>query len=347
MNDIKFIIIPFFLIALISCKNSNKDQSNKKDSQPVKVEVLIASENDFPRTVEVNGTVLSEELVSLYPEMNGRVTFLNLPDGGFVEQGTVLVKINDAELQAQLEQQSVALGLAEKTEARLIQLLAVNGIDQATYDAALSEVNTRKANIKVLNAQIDKTVVKAPFSGKLGLRQVSVGAYVTTQTLLGSLQTDKIKIDFTVPEVYEDHVKIGNKVNVQTSSSETSYTATVSAVEPQINTTTRNIKVRAKLDSGTISPGAFVKVTLEEKVKGIVVPTNAIIPDALSNQVIVVKNGKGMFINVETGTRNSDLVEITKGLTAGDSIVVSGVLFVRPDAKVKVLKIRKIGESLK
>ncbi len=348
MTYIKFIIIPFFLIAIISCKNGNKEQSNKKDIPPVKVEVLIASESNFPSSVEVNGTVLSEEMVSLYPEISGRIIFLNLPDGGFVEQGTVLVKINDADLQAQLEQQKVALNLADKTEKRLKQLLSVNGIDQATYDAALNEVDTREANIKVLNAQIDKTVIKAPFSGKLGLRQVSIGAYVTTQTLLGSLQTDKIKIDFTVPETYKSLVNVGDVVSIQAATSEVKLEATISAIEPQINTSTRNIKIRAKLNKGNINPGAFVKVTLEKKIKGIVIPTNAVIPDALSNQVIVVKNGKGVFINVETGTRNADLVEITKGLTVGDSIIVSGVLFVRPNANVKVSKVKNVkSEKLK
>ncbi|OFX37578.1 MAG: hypothetical protein A2X08_03370 [Bacteroidetes bacterium GWA2_32_17] len=342
MKVIRYVIILFVIISLFSCKQ-NTDK--KKDKPPATVDVIIAEMVNFPTSIEVNGSVLSEEMIELFPEISGRITFLNLPDGGFVEQGTILVKINDADLQAQLEQQNVALDLAEKTEARLKQLLAVNGVDQAMYDAALSEVNTRKANIKVLNAQIDKTVVKASFSGKLGLRQVSLGAYVTTQTLLGSLQqTDKIKIDFTVPETYKSLVKVGDVVLIQTTESDVNLEATISAIEPQINTSTRNIKIRARLNRGNINPGAFVKVMLEKKDKDIVVPTNAIIPDALSNQVVVIKNGKGVFVNVETGTRNADFVEITKGLAVGDSIVVSGVLFVRPDAKVKISKVKNISE---
>ena len=342
MNYIKYLIISFLVIAIVSCKNVNKYRNEKKETPPVSVDVIIAGEENIPSNVEVNGTVLSDEMVSLYPETSGRITFLNMPDGDFVKEGTVLVKINDADLQAQLEQQKVALDLAEKTEARLKQLLAVNGVDQATYDAAFSEVNTRKANIKVLNAQIDKTVIKAPFSGELGLRQVSVGAYVTTQTLLGSLQQmDKIKIDFTIPETYKSIIKIGDTVSIQTTSSDEDIKATVSAIEPQINTSTRNIKVRAKVKSDDINPGAFVKVLLDKKVNGIVVPTNAIIPDALADQLVVVKNGKAVFVNVETGTRTADLVEIKSGIDPGDTIVVSGVLFVRPNAKVKITKVKK------
>ena len=342
MNYIKFIIIPFTLITFISCKNGNKNQSNKKETPPVKVDVLIASKNNFPSSVEVNGTVLSEDMVSLYPEISGRITFLNLPDGEFVKKGTVLVKINDADLQAQLEQQNVALNLAEKTEARLKQLLAVNGVDQATYDAALNEVNTRKANIKVLNAQIDKTVIKAPFSGTLGLRQVSIGAYVSPQTLLGSLsQTDKIKIDFSVPEAYDSIVHIGDEVIVRANSSDEKLKAIIHAVEPQINTSTRNVKVRAYLIKGTIFPGTFVKVSLIENKSAIAVPSNAVIPDALSNQLAVVKNGKAVFKNVETGSRNADMVEIKSGINPGDTVIVSGVLFVRPGSKVTVKNVKK------
>jgi membrane fusion protein, multidrug efflux system len=342
MNNVHIIIILLVLLGLFSCKQKTDD---KKDKPPEKVEVIIAEAVNFPTNIEVNGSTLSEEMIQLFPEISGRITFLNLPDGSFVEQGTVLVKINDADLQAQLEQQNVALDLAKKTEARLKQLLAINGVDQATYDVALSEVNTRNANIKVISAQIDKTVIKAPFSGKLGLRQVSVGAFVTPQTLLGSLQTDKIKIDFTVPDTYKSMVNVGDIVSIQTTSSIDTLEATISAIETQISTSTRNIKIRAKLNNGNINPGSFVKVLLHKLEKGIVVPTNAIIPDALSDQVVIIKNGKAIFKNVETGTRSADLVKLNSGIEAGDTIVVSGVLFVRPNAKVKISKVKKIGDG--
>ncbi len=340
MNYIKFIIIPFSLIAIISCKSGNKNNNAKKETPPVPVDVIIAKDENFSSNIEVNGTVLSEEMVDLHPEVNGRITYLSIPDGAMVTKGTVLAKINDADLQAELEQQKVQLKLAEKTEERLKKLLAVNGVDQATYDAALSQVDLYEANIKVLDAQIDKTVIKAPFSGRLGLRLVSEGAYVTPSTLIGTLQqTDKIKIDFVVPEVYESFVIVGQTVTVQTTS-EKYLTATINAIEPQINTTTRNIKVRAKLENGIISPGSFVKILFDKKGKGIVVPTNVIIPDAISNQVVVVKNGKAVFVNVETGVRTSDVVEITKGISPCDTVVVSGVLFVRPNGKVKIKKVK-------
>jgi membrane fusion protein, multidrug efflux system len=334
--------LPLMLAALLSCKSEAKDKTAAKEKPPVAVDVIIAGNTDFASDIEVNGTVLSEEMVELHPEVGGRLTYLNIPDGARVSAGTVLAKINDADLQAQLQQQKVQLDLAQKTEQRLNKLLAVNGIDQATYDAALSQVNLYDATINVLKAQIDKTVIRAPFAGRLGLRLVSEGAYVSPATILGTLQeTDKVKIDFSVPEAYVNLVKIGKTINIQTNASKEDFTATISAIEPQINTATRNIKVRARLNKGSISPGAFVKVLLNEKLKGIVVPTNAIIPDALSNQLVLVKDGKAVFQNVNTGIRNSDVVEITDGLKIGDTIVVSGVLYVRPNGNVKIKKVRK------
>ena len=340
MNIIKILILPLCLLLLMSCKNGSDKQ--KKETAPVPVDIIIAHEESFPSTIEVNGTVLSEDMVELRPEISGRLIYLNIPDGGSVSKGTVLAKINDAELQAQLKQLQVQLDLATKTEQRLKKLLAINGINQADYDDALSKVDLYEANISVLNTQIDKTIIKAPFSGKLGLRQVSTGAYVTPLTLIGTLQqTDKIKIDFSIPESYENIIGIGKNVTIKSNNSDKELTAVISAIEPQISITTRNLKVRARLQEGNLIPGAFVKVYLKEDSKGIVVPTSIIIPDAYSNKVVVIKKGKAAFVNVEVGTRTADFAEISSGIVTGDSVVVSGVLFVRPDAKVKIKGINK------
>jgi membrane fusion protein (multidrug efflux system) len=323
---------------MISC---NHKSEKPRERAPVIVDVIVAAKVHFPSSIEVNGETLSEEMIELHPEISGRLTYLNIPDGAEVEKGTVLAKINDADLQAQLEQQKVQLELASKTEQRLHELLKVNGINQADYDAALSQVNSINANIKVLNSQIDKTVVRAAFSGKLGLRMVSTGAYVTPQTLLGTLQeVNKIKIDFTVPEYYANLALVGNKVLIETNESDKKQMAVISAIEPQINVATRNLKVRARLSGSRINPGTFVKVLLNKDEEGIVVPSNALIPDASSNQVVLVKHKKAVFVNVETGMRNADVVEISGAINSGDTIIVSGVLFVRPNAMVKIRAVK-------
>ncbi len=344
MKSTRLIGTLLVLSLFTSCETKKSGQANA-EKPAVMVDVIVAGSEDVSSSLEVNGTVLSNEMVEFHPEISGRLTYLNMPDGGFVKEGTVLAKINDADLQAQMEQQKIQLELAVKTEKRLSNLLKVNGVNQADYDAALSQVNTFQANIKVLNAQLDKTVIRAPFAGELGLRVVSPGAYVTPQTILGTLQqTDKVKIDFTVPETYASDIQKGNKVRIQTNLTSEFMDAIITAIEPQINAVTRNVKVRALLTSGIIHPGSFVKVLLDQNRKGIVVPSNAIIPDALSNQVVVVKKQRAVFVNVETGIRNANMVELTSGVSPGDSIIISGMLFVRPNALTKVKKVRKLKE---
>jgi membrane fusion protein (multidrug efflux system) len=308
------------------------------------VDVVIAGTKELSNAVEANGSVLANESVDIHPEISGRLTLLNVPDGAKVTAGTVLARINDADLQAQLGKSKVQLDLAQKTEERLRKLLAVNGINQGDYDAALTSVNNIKADIDLLNAQIDKTVVRAPFSGVLGLRMVSPGAYVTPQTILATLQqVDKVKIDLTVPELYAGLIHKGSTITIVTNQNGQKRPATVIATEPEINASTRNLKARAVLSGNPVEPGTFVKILFDAggKTNNIVIPTNAIIPDADSKKVIVVKDGKGKIVPVETGLRSAGSVEITKGLSEGDTVVVTGVLFVRPNAPVKVREVKK------
>lgn len=327
------------LLAVVSCQSKGKEQA-VKEKPPVVVEVVVAGSKQVSSNVEVNGTVLSNERVELRPEISGRLTYLNIPDGAKVAKGTVLARVNDADLQAQLEQLHSQRELAVKTESRLSSLLKVNGVNQSDYDMALNQLQTIEANIKVLMAQIDKTVIRAPFSGELGLREVSPGAYVTPQTLIGTLQqTDKVKIDFTVPESYASIIKKGELVHVHSNASEEMLEATITAIEPQINAVSRNIKVRAFLNKGLIAPGAFVKVVLNQQRQSIMVPSNAIIPDALSSQLVVARDNKAVFTDVETGMRDESMVEIITGIKPGDSIIVSGMLFVRPNASIQIRKV--------
>lgn len=335
----KLIYVVSVFIALGSLLSCESKKDEKKEKPPVKVDVLIAKKVDFINQLEVNGNVLSENMVELHFESSGRITYLNLPDGAFVKKGSLLAKINDSELQAQLKQFEIQLSLAKKTEERLKKLLAINGVNQSDYDAALSQKNTIEANIEIVNAQLEKTQIIAPFSGTLGLRMVSMGAFVNPQTVIGNLlQTDKIKVDFSVPEVYLSKLKMGDTIFVKGSNSDKKFPALVSAIESQTNPDSRNTKARAYILNSDLGIGGFVKVYIYKKQNTIVLPSNAIIPDFNSNQVIVFKNGKGVFTNVETGERDANTIQILKGIDVGDTIVVSGVLFVRPKAKLLIKK---------
>lgn len=228
-----------------ACGKKKEAAKGPAASPPVIVDVIIASPQAISDTVEANGTVVANEFVALHPEVSGRITFLDVPEGRFVTKGTIIARINDADLEAQVNKSKVLLDLAQKTVDRYAKLLEVNGINQSDYDAALSTVNGYKADIAYTQALIDKTIIRAPFDGVVGLRLVSAGAFVSPSDVIASLQsTSKLKIDFTLPEQYTSIIKKGNTVMVQADAGNTNAVkAEIVAVEPQVDQNTRNLKV--------------------------------------------------------------------------------------------------------
>lgn len=342
-------LLPLGLLLMTACKSKKEQPANaKKDGAPqaVVVDVLVASAQPITTSVEANGTVVANESVELHPEVSGRITYLNIPEGGSIKAGTVIAKLNDADLQAQMNKSKVALDLAEKTEVRLKKLVSIQGINQADYDLAVNSVNGYKADIAYTQSLIDKTVLRAPFSGVVGLRQVSLGAFVSPTTILATLQQlDKIKIDFTIPEEYSELIQKGKTVDVQIDATkQTKAKAVIVATEPTVNQSTRNLKVRAVLQDNRVNLGAYVKVFVQSgrDVKGILVPTNAIIPDDKNKQLVLVKGGKASFVNVETGARQAGNIEVTKGMKEGDTVVVTGVLFAKPKSVLKVRSVKTL-----
>lgn len=341
-----YTLVTCTLLLSISCKEKKDTFKQKNSAGPTTVDVIIAKIERTTERVEVNGTVVANEFAELRPEVSGLLTFLDVPEGKTVQKGTVIARINSADLEAQANRSAVQLELAETTEQRIRKLLDINGINQADYDVAVNQVNTLKADILYTKALIAKTIVRAPFTGVIGLRKVSAGTFVTPNNVIATMQQlSNLRIDFTIPEVYQKYVVKGGIVDVsidQTSGQ--MQTARIIATEPQVNQSTRNITVRALLNAGTTSPGSFVKVYLKsnQDKSSILIPANSIIPESKSKKVVVVKDGKASFVTIETGARQADNVEVTKGLSVGDSVVVSGVLFTRPDAPLKVRSVRSL-----
>jgi len=343
------LILTFFCTFILSCgeKKDNFKQDKGKSDATV-VDVIIAARESVSDKVEVNGTVVANEFAELRPEVSGLLTYLNVPEGKTIQKGTVVARINNADLTAQLEKSKVMLDMALKTEERLGKLIAVNGVNQADYDLAINTSNSYRADIVYQQALIDKTIIRAPFTGIVGLRKVSEGTYVSPTTVISSMQQlNNLRIDFTVPEVYQSFVTKGGTVDVVIDQKGTVQKATVIATEPQINQSTRNITVRASLGGATFNPGSFAKVYLNAGAQksSILIPTNCIIPESRNKKAVIVKGGKALFVTIETGVRKADFVEVTKGISVGDSVVVSGVLFARPDAPVKVRAVKNLNTS--
>ena len=341
----------FFIFFALSCKSKKQNTKKNQAAPPPTVDVIIASSRTIPNTLEANGTVVAGEFVEVRPEISGRITYLNVAEGSPIARGSIIAKINDADLRAQLNKVKVQLELADITVSRYKKLLDIQGINRADYDVALNQVNSLKADIGIIQANIAKTIVRAPFSGVVGLRQISTGAIVSPTTVLATLQKmGQTRIDFTLPENYANLLKRGNTVVVETDANGgTKKRATIIAIEPQISTATRNVIIRARLQKGAnMNPGSFVKVYVDAgEENGMMIPANAIIPDARAKQVVVVKGGKAKFVDIETGVRQVGAVQVTSGLKAGDSVVVSGVLFARPNAAVKVRSVKKLEDVAK
>ncbi|MBS1664373.1 MAG: efflux RND transporter periplasmic adaptor subunit [Bacteroidetes bacterium] len=339
-------------VSLTACKekaDAAGTKSKAQANQPTIVDVIVATPHPIENKIEANGSVVANEYVELHPEISGRITYLNVPEGTHIARGTVIARINDADLQATLEKSKAQLELYKKTEERIRKLLDINGINEADYDAAVNNVKSTQADIDYTQAQLDKTIIRAPFDGVVGLRQVSPGAYVTPANVIATVQQlDKIKVDFTVPEQYTTVIRKGGLVDILIDAvSNVHRKGLIIATEPQINLSSRNLKVRAILQEGEGHPGAFVKVFVNAGVdkKSILVPTNCIIPEDRNNQVIVVKDGKAQLVNVTTGIREANNIEITKGLNPGDTVVVTGVLFARPKSPVTIRSVRNLDSA--
>jgi membrane fusion protein (multidrug efflux system) len=248
-------------------------------------------------------------------------------------------------LQAQLKKLQVQMKLSTEQEQRAKKLLDISGVSQEEYDISLNQLNALKADEEFTRAQIAKTELRAPFNGSIGLKNVSEGSYVSpNQTIAWIQQVDPVKIDFSIPEKYSAMVGQNAKIKFTTANSGETFTGTVYAIQPRIDVGTRTLQVRALSPNkeGKIIPGSFVKVqlTLKEYENAIMVPTQAIVPVLKGKTVFVVKGGKAQSQKVETGIRTDSTIQIIEGINAGDTVITTGLMQIRPNTPVKVTGVR-------
>jgi membrane fusion protein (multidrug efflux system) len=311
---------------------------------PMAVSAVVAAPETFSQSVKLGGTLLANDEVEIRPEISGRVTQMNISEGSEVQKGNLLLKINDDELQAQLKKLIAQKQTAEQTEKRLKELLKINGIGQQEYDVASVQLSSLNADIELTKAQIAKTNIYAPFSGKIGLRNVSIGAYVSPTTLITTLsQNNLLKLDFTLPERYLSGLAKGQDVSFTVDGYEQDFKAKIIAFDSRIDEQTRSIKVRAIVqnNSSKLVSGAFAQVSLSlgDINNAILIPTQCIIPEARSKKVILYKSGKAVFQKITTSVRDSSRVLVLDGIKAGDTIISTGIMYVKPDAAVSITKI--------
>jgi len=342
-----FILLPAIIVVLMSCgSNTDKSKSIKSASKTPAVEGFVVQPSVLDLTISVSGTIKSFEETVLMPEVSGRVIEINLQEGKPVKKGSLLVKIFDGDLQAQLRKLQAQLQLVEQTRKRQSDLLKINGISQLDYDQTVLQVNSINADIDVMKAQIRKTEILAPYDGVIGLRNISLGAQVSPSTSVATIRAiQQLKIDFSIPEKYSKEVSKGKKLKFTVQGDDTKFEASVIATEEGIDASTRNLKVRALITSKSsiLVPGKFanVELNLGENQNALMVPTQSIIPQERNKKVIVSKMGKATFAVVKTGIRKEATIEVISGLEAGDTILTTGILFVKPGDAIKFSKVLK------
>jgi len=311
----------------------------------LQVEGVVVSASAFTNNLELSGTLEANESVTLRSEVSGLVTSINFKEGATVSKGALLVKINDRDIQAQLQDALTKQQLAASNENRSKQLLDKGAISQEEYDTALANLQSLKAQSQLIRAQLSKTAIYAPFSGKIGLRSISAGEYLTPATVIANLASiNPLKVNFSVPERYMAQIKMGSEIAFNTDGTNKTYTGKIFAVEPGINVQTRTLQIKALVPNpdSELLPGSFakIKLSLDMDKDALLIPNEAIIPVLDGKTVFVSRNGKAQQVKVEAGTRTAENIVITSGLKAGDTVLTTGAMALKPDAPVKVSVIK-------
>lgn len=332
-------------------ESAASDDESAESAQPanaaLQVDAVIVQPTRIDEQVRSTGTLRADESVDLAIEASGRITTLQLREGQMVREGELLLAVSNGDLQAEKRRLQAEKTLAEAREARQARLLEEGGVSQETYDATRGEVEVLQAQLEGVEARIERTQIRAPFTGQLGLRYVSRGSYISPDTRIATLQrTDPMKVDFSIPEKYAGQAQPGQPVTFSVRNSDASYTGEVIAIEPRISDETRSLRVRARAENGTgsLNPGSFADVTLTlgAMEDALVVPNFALVPNLGVQRVFVYRNGTAQPQEVSIGMRTDRTIQIVEGLAPGDTVITSGIQELRPGREVAL---RDISES--
>lgn len=326
-------------------KKEDKSSANKnKGPVSISAHFFVVNEQSLVNGISVIGKTGAFNQVNILPEVSGKIIAIYFKEGETVSKGTLLVKLNDADMQAQALKIKTQIKLSEKKLNRLKQLLQAKGVSEEEVESQENELNVLKAEEAVNLAQIAKTNIVAPFNGVLGLKQVSEGAFVNANTPIVSLvQLSPLFIEFSLPEKYSQLVSKGKKVNFKVDENAEFYdlSATIFAIEPMIDEATKAIKVRALYTSEkTFYPGAFVYVQLNltDATKAKMVPTQCIVPTLKGQKIYLYKSERAIETPVNIGVRSEKWIQITNGVEIGDTVLTTGIQGIKKDSKIKLLK---------
>ncbi|MES2838506.1 MAG: efflux RND transporter periplasmic adaptor subunit [Bacteroidota bacterium] len=345
-NNIVLLVAILAIVTLIGIKllnTENKSDKKSKQGAPVAIDVVIIKEKPFSQIVQTKGSLLANEQVEIRNEVSGKIESINFTEGQFCKIGQLLIKINDDELRSQLKKAEQSFKLSKDLLERQKAMYDKGGTSKSDLDKLQNENDNLNEEVKRLKDAIEKTSVFSPFEGRVGLRNHSVGAYLVANTLITNVvNTDPIKIEFSVPEKYANRINENSEITFKVAGDTLVYKANVFATDALIDNATRSLKVKAKTNNSKnkLLVGSYASIFYEIKNESasISIPTQAIVPILKGQKVFVVNNGKATEKIVNTGFRSDAEIEITNGLSVGDTVIVNGVVQIKNGAPVKINK---------
>ena len=333
----------FFFLFSIGCKENPTALAEKPKGPAgtMAVQGIIAQKMVRSENIKTTGTVLPGEKLEVKSEISGRITNLYFNEGSPVQKGQILVKLDDAPLQAEKKKMKLQIELESIKEKRQKQLLAAKAISQEEYDLTEANLNILKSNIDIIDAQIIKTTIRAPFSGKAGFRDISTGAMITPNDVITVIHSlNPLKLECKIPEKLSGDIKTGKEIEFQLVSEKHPRRASVYAIDPQINPDSRSIVLRAKFQNPKydVLPGSFADITIPGGTKNeyISIPSMAYVPDISGALVYLKKNGSVTPSRVIAASRSEKEVFIESGIEPGDTVITTGLLQIKPGMPVSV-----------
>lgn len=310
------------------------------------VEGYIAQSHEASKSFQTMATLEAMNSVELTAATSGRLVKLMAKDGANVSKGALLAKIDDSELKAQLKQAESNQQLAKQKKDRTAGLVEKNAATQADLEAAEASLKSADASIELIKAQIAKTEVRAPFSGKLGFVNVSVGAWMTTGSSIATLsEVKQLKAKFALPQRYAANLKVGDAIDLRDEERGINRTGKVKALDATISESSRTRQIMVAVDNanGELLAGSYAKVSVElssGRAKSIPIPAEALTLDKDGAYVFIAKDGKAQMVRVETGLRTPIAVDVVSGLSDGDTVITSGLISIRQGSSIRIREIR-------
>ncbi|WP_207515304.1 efflux RND transporter periplasmic adaptor subunit [Longitalea luteola] len=345
------LLLLFFGVILLDACTSRANQTESAAATAIAAapgipaDVYVVAPGEVKQLIEIAGTLAANQEVSISSELTKKVVSVPVKEGHFVNKGALLFQLDDADLQAQLERLRQQEKLAALNEARMKDLLAHDAASQQDYDQAATNLAVLKAEIRQLQTTIDKTRIRAPFAGRIGIIRTYPGALVSPNTPLTTIVDDaRVKVEFSLPEKYANLVKPGSLQQFTVEGDSTRYNATVISKESFVDATTRTLLLRAIAmnPQNKLVPGqsAHLTIALRTAEDALQIPSQSLMPSSQGYSVYLLKNGKAQAAPVVVGQRDAESVQVTKGVQPGDTVIISNQLRLTAGAAVRVVNLK-------